>query len=121
MIYIHDKKVNNIAEFNLLHAIINPPKRAKNINSHHSPILHGCINIRKFRKKFENFRILLDSGCSSAIVMRRIAEKPHPDKYAMMQWHTQAGNITTNNKVKVDFTLTGLSAMNVAMWNCCVD
>ena len=29
-----------------------------------------------------------------------------------MQWHTQAGNITTNLKVKVDFTLPELSAMN---------
>ena len=30
-----------------------------------------------------------------------------------MQWHTQAGNITTNIKVEIDFTLTELSATNV--------
>ena len=30
-----------------------------------------------------------------------------------MQWHTQAGNITTNIKVKIDFTLTELSETNV--------
>ena len=47
MIYIHDNKVKNIAECNLLHDIINNPKRAKNINSHYSPILHGCMNTRK--------------------------------------------------------------------------
>ena len=29
-----------------------------------------------------------------------------------MQWHTQAGNITTNIKVEIDFTLTELSATN---------
>ena len=29
MIHIHDKEVNKIAEFNLLHDIINLPKRAK--------------------------------------------------------------------------------------------
>ena len=41
IIYIHDKEVNNLSEYNLLHDIINPPIRAKNINSHYSPILHG--------------------------------------------------------------------------------
>ena len=30
-----------------------------------------------------------------------------------MQWHTQAGNITTNIKVNMDFTLTDISATNV--------
>ena len=49
MIYIHGKKVKNTAERNLLHKIINSTKRAKNINSHYFPILHGCINIRKGR------------------------------------------------------------------------
>ena len=44
MIHIHEKEVNKIAEYNLLHNIINRPKRAKNINSNHSPILHACVN-----------------------------------------------------------------------------
>ena len=44
MIYIHDNEVNNIAECNLLHDIINPHKRAKNINIHYSPILHVCMD-----------------------------------------------------------------------------
>ena len=38
-----------------------------------------------------------------------------------MQWHTQAGNITTNLKVKIDFTLPALSAMNVVTWRFHVD
>ena len=38
-----------------------------------------------------------------------------------MQWHTQAQNIITNLKVKVDFTLPALSATNVATWECQVD
>ena len=74
MIYIHDNEVNNIAEYNLLHDIINPPKRASNINRHYSPILHGSMNIRKVRAKFKNLRIILDSECSSTIVMRRLVE-----------------------------------------------
>ena len=34
----------------------------------------------------------------------------------MMQWQTQDGNITTNFKVKVDFTLTTLIPKNVVIW-----
>ena len=39
----------------------------------------------------------------------------------MIQWHTQDGNITTNQKVKVDFTLPALIATNVVTWKCHVD
>ena len=38
-----------------------------------------------------------------------------------MQWHTQSGNITTNLKVEVKFTLPELSATNVVTWKCHVD
>ena len=38
-----------------------------------------------------------------------------------MQWHTQAGNITANDKVTSDFTLPALSATNVVMWKFYVD
>ena len=67
MALIHDKKVNKIAECNLIHDIINPPKRAKNLNINYSPILHGCINTRKGRAKIKNFQIILDSGFRSTI------------------------------------------------------
>ena len=39
----------------------------------------------------------------------------------MMQWNTQAGNITTNIKVGVDFTLPAISANNSVIWKCRVD
>ena len=106
-----------MAECNSLHDIINPPKRAKNIDRHYYPILHVCINTRKGRERFKNFQILLDSGCSYTITMIMIVGKLHPEKDSVMQWHTQDGNITTNLKVKVDFTLPALSAMNVVTWN----
>ena len=61
------------------------------------------MNTRKSREKFKNFRIILDSGFSSKIVMGRIFEKLYPEKYAVIQWHTQAVNMATNIKVKVDF------------------
>ena len=43
----HNKKVNNISEWNLLHDIVNPTKHNKNINSHYLPILSVCMNTRK--------------------------------------------------------------------------
>ena len=69
MTFIHDNKANNITECNLLHDILNPPKRIENLNIHYSYILHGCMNTIKGRARFNNFRILLDSGCSSTIVI----------------------------------------------------
>ena len=72
---IHENKVNKISECNLLHDIINPSKCSKYINIYYSPIIDGCMNTRKSRAKFNKFRILLDSGCSSMIVMRRLITK----------------------------------------------
>ena len=39
----------------------------------------------------------------------------------MIQWHTQAGNITTNLKVTIDFTLPARSAEDVVTWKCHMD
>ena len=61
MTRIHDDEVNEISKCNLLNDIINPPKRTKILNSHNSPIIHGCINIIKGRANIKNFLILLDS------------------------------------------------------------
>ena len=77
MTRIHDKEVNKISEYNLLHDIINPPKQNKDLNNHYSTILHGCMNNRRGREKLKNFRIILDSGCISTILMGRLVEKPH--------------------------------------------
>ena len=52
MTRIHNNKVKNITECNLLHDIINPPKRAKNLNINFYPIIHGCMNNRKGKAKF---------------------------------------------------------------------
>ena len=46
------------------------------------------------------------------IVMKRLVEILSLKKYAMVQWHMQVGNITTNIRIKVDFTLPALSSMN---------
>ena len=75
MTRVHNNEVKNIAECNLLHDIINPPKRTKNINSRYSPILHGCMNTRRGKLKFKKCRILLDSRFSFTIVMGRLVNK----------------------------------------------
>ena len=49
---IHDNKIKYMARCNLLHGITNPSKRIKNINSHYYPILHGCMNTRRDKVKF---------------------------------------------------------------------
>ena len=53
--------------------------------------------------------------------MGRLVDKLYPEKDAQMQWHTQARNITTNIKVKVDFTLTTRIATNLVTWRFLVD
>ena len=50
-----------------------------------------------------------------------LVEKLHPDKNSVMWWHTQAVNITTNLKVKVNFTLPALTATNFITWKFHVD
>ena len=40
----------------------------------------------------------------------------HPKKYNVMHWHMQGGNITTNLKFEVKFTIPELSATNGVKW-----
>ena len=63
----------------------------------------------------------MDSGFNLTILIGRLVEKLNSEKYAMIQWHTNARNITTNYKVKVDLTLPKLSATNVVTWKFHVD
>ena len=48
-------------------------------------------------------------------------EKKNRKEEAVMKWHTQAGNIATNIKVKIDFTLPELSAEKIVACNFHVD
>ena len=84
MTCIHDNKVNNISEWNVLHDILNPHKTNENWNIHYYHILHGCMNTRNVKSRFKNIIILLDSGCISTIVMGRIFRKLHPKN--MLWW-----------------------------------
>ena len=68
------------------------------------------MNTRKGKANFKNFRILLDSGFSSSILMRILIDNFNLKKDVVMQWHPQAVNITTNLNVKIYFALPELSA-----------
>ena len=85
MIHIHDIKLKYISECNLLYDSINTPKRAKNIDTHHSPILHGLMNTIKGRAEFKNLQIILDSEFSYTIVLIRLVEKLYHKKDAVTQ------------------------------------
>ena len=121
MTCIHDKEINHTAEYILSHDILNPPKRTKTINSHYYPIIHGCMDTRKVKAKFKNFRILLYSKFSSSILMGRLIQRFHPKINVVMRWHTQPVNITTNFKVEIDSILPELSATNFVTWKYHVD
>ena len=87
MTCIHNDEVNKISECNLLHNIINPPKRTNFFNRYYSPILHGCMNTKHGKAKLNNFLILLESGCSSTILTGRLVKiYIYPEKYFVMQW-----------------------------------
>ena len=38
-----------------------------------------------------------------------------------MQWYKQAVKITTNSKVRIDFTLPEINATKITVYNCHVD
>ena len=79
------------------------------------------MNTGNGRAKFKNFLILLDSGCSSTILMGRLVKKLGLEEDTPTQWNTQAVNTTTNIKVNIDYTLTALSTTNVVTWKFHVD
>ena len=113
MSFIHENEVNKVSECNLLHDILNPSKRTGLLNIHYYPILHGCMNTQKGRETFKNFLILFHSGFGSTIVIKILITKIDPIEDAVVQWHTQAVNITTNLKVKIYSTLPELSVTKV--------
>ena len=62
-------------ECNVLTHILNPTKHEKSKYDHYLPILLGCMNTHSGREEFRNFRIILDSGISSTIVIGKLMSK----------------------------------------------
>ena len=53
--------------------------------------------------------------------MKSLITKSNPKIESVMQWHTQAGNITTDLRVKIDLTLPEICVMKIVTWNCHID
>ena len=109
---IHDNKVNNIAECNLLNDIVNTSKCTKDINTNYFPILHLCINTCKGRVKYNSFKDLLDSGFSPTVLMRRITTTLEK-RDVVIQYHTQAVNHIKNLNVRIYLTSLKFSVMKL--------
>ena len=50
------------------------------------------------------------------ILMRRLTTKLENKEDYMKQWKTQVGNIITNIKVKLDFTLPEFRSTEIVKW-----
>ena len=55
------------------------------------------------------------------VIIIRLIEKRNNKLDHVMQFHTQASNITTNPRVKIYLTLLELSATKHLTWNCHVN
>ena len=59
------------------------------------------MNTREGRVEFKNFRILLDVRFSSTNILGMIIKSLYPKEDYVIQWHTQAGSISANIKVRI--------------------
>ena len=82
------------------------------------PILQVCMNTHSGRALFRNFRILLDSGISSTIIMGKLTEKIKPKKSTETMWESQSRKFTTSAKVNVEFCLTEFVATKIVTCKC---
>ena len=59
------------------------------------------MNNHSGKSKFENFRIILDRGSSSTIVVDKLTSKLKTKEAAETMWETQASKFMTSNKVNI--------------------
>ena len=79
------------------------------------------MNTRSGKANFKNFRILLDSGSSSTIVMGKLTSKLKSKETAETTWETQNWAFAASNKENVYFCLPEFSATKIVTWKCHVD
>ena len=117
------KYINNSTkrECNILSTFLNPTKHAKYKISPYSPILQDCMNTCRGRENFKNFRIVLDSGIFSTIVMGNLTSKITSKVETETMWDTKAGKFTTPKKETVYFFLPEFRAKKLVTWKSQVD
>jgi len=62
-------------------------------------------------------KALLDSGASSSVVDKKFTKKLRVKKGEAVQWNTPGGVMTTNQRVKVQFTIPELQDDKLIEWN----
>ena len=72
------------------------------------PILFGGINTSLGKAKFQQIKILLDSGASSTIINEKFVKNLQLEKSEETSWSTMARNFNTNTKCKILFKLPKL-------------
>ena len=80
------------------------------------------MKTRSGRAKFGSFQILFDSRSSSKSLMGNLASKlKQKISPEITTWKTQAGKVTTSQKVNIDFCLPEFSATKIVSWKFHVD
>ena len=91
-------------------------KCARTKNSHYSPIILACMNTHSGKASFKNFQILLDSGSSSTIVIRKLTSNNKSKEITKNMQETQARKFTTSKKVNIDLCLPDFNATKIITW-----
>ena len=71
------------------------------------------MNTCSGRKTFGNFRILLDSGNRSTILIGELISKLKQKQSEKTTWETQAEKFAASNKVNIPFCLSSFSAAKI--------
>ena len=79
------------------------------------------MNTHSGKSRFKNFRILMDSGSSSTIVIGKLTSKLKSKETVENTWETLARKFTTSKKVYVDFFLPEFLTTKIVTWKCDVD
>ena len=79
------------------------------------------MNTHSGREKPINFRLFLDSGITSTIMMGEITSKIKQKQEAKNTWGTQTWKFTTLRKLNVDLYLPEFSTTKSVTWKCYVD
>jgi hypothetical protein len=82
-----------------------------------APILYGRLRTGIEHPNPRTVKILLDSGASASIVQHRYVEKLHLKRQREpMKWTTAAGELSTNYKVDIAFSLPELHESRMVQW-----
>ena len=102
--------------------LLRPKKKTK--SDHLSAVSLGFMwgrNGSKKPKDLKRIKILFDSGCSATIINKQAVKKLRKKKSKTVNWTTKAGNLQTNEKCKIVFSLPEFHPGREIEWDAYVD